>query len=115
MWPTVRGRAVVHVRSEGLLPTTKMLWMLALDLFGDTLMVLSDTLRGVLSLPGLPWETPFWTALLVPSSREGIDSEQEESRLSEVLAGLKSIGRFTRFGSTTGCCLNYLKSTSSYS
>ena len=51
--------------AEGLLPATTMFGLPALELLGDTLLVLSDTLRAVLGLLGLPWETPLWAALLV--------------------------------------------------
>ena len=51
--------------AEGLLPATTMFGLPALELLGDTLLVVSDTLRAVLGLLGLPWETPLWAALLV--------------------------------------------------
>ena len=43
----------------------EMFWLLALELLGDTLLVVYDTLREVLGLLGLPWETPLWATLLV--------------------------------------------------
>ena len=71
--------------AEGLLPATTMFGLPALELLGDTLLVVSDTLRGVLGLLGLPWETPLWAALLV--------WVVQESRPRGVLAGLKSTER----------------------
>ena len=50
---------------EGLLPATKIFWLPALELLVDTLLVVSDTLRGVLGFLGLPCENPLWAALLV--------------------------------------------------
>ena len=50
---------------EGMLPAIKMFWLLALELLGNDLLVLCNTLRVVLGILGVPLETILWAALLV--------------------------------------------------
>lgn len=79
--------------AEGLLPATTMFGLPALELLGDTLLVLSDTLRGVLGLLGLPGRPHSGPLCWSGSSRAAVLSEEEESRPRGVLAGPKSTER----------------------
>lgn len=80
-WHSSMGSVLAHSHSqsggacgarEGLLPDIKTCWLSALGFLGDTLLVLSDTLRGILSLLLLPWETPLLAVLLVCIIQSGL-------------------------------------------